>query len=108
MPALIAALIPVTIHRTARPVASASVSAINTRCREVARSQRLPINDISEEEHRLAKLWEDSLGATLDACCAGWIEQPVSGFWLEIDTDAEIIQPYYTQPVIAAFELKNE
>ena len=41
MPALIAALMPVTIHWTAHLVASASVSAINSRCREVAHSQRL-------------------------------------------------------------------
>jgi hypothetical protein len=27
------------------------------------------------QEHRLATLWEDALGATLDACCAGWAEQ---------------------------------
>jgi len=42
MPALIAALMPVTIHWTARPVVSAPVSAMTNRCREVARSQRLP------------------------------------------------------------------
>lgn len=39
-----------------------------------------PINDISEDEHRLARLWEDALGAALDACCADWKNQPMRVF----------------------------
>jgi hypothetical protein len=67
-----------------------------------------PINDITEEEHRLATLWEDALGAALDACCAGWAEQPVRGFWLGIDTGGDTIQPWYVRPPIATFEIKDE
>jgi hypothetical protein len=48
MPALIAALMPVTIHWTARPVVSAPVSAITNPCREVARSQRLPFFSLED------------------------------------------------------------
>ena len=44
MPALITALMPAVIHRTARPVASASVSEITGRCRKVAHSHRLPLS----------------------------------------------------------------
>jgi hypothetical protein len=67
-----------------------------------------PIKDISEEEHRLARLWEDALGAALDACCAGWSDQPMRGFWLGLDAGGEIIQPYYTKPPIATFTLDEE
>jgi hypothetical protein len=67
-----------------------------------------PINDISEEEHRLATLWEGALGAALDACCAGWAKQPVRGFWLGIDTGSEVFQPWYARPPIATNELKGE
>jgi hypothetical protein len=67
-----------------------------------------PINDISEEERRLATLWEDALGAALDACCAGWAEQPVGGFWLGMDTGGDTIQPWYVRPPIATLELKDE
>jgi hypothetical protein len=67
-----------------------------------------PINDISEEEHRLATLWEDALGASLDACCAGRAEQPVRGFWLGIDTGGDTLRPWYARPPIAAFEIKDE
>src|SRR5271155_2596069 len=52
-----------------------------------------PINDITEEERQLATLWEDALGAALDACCAGWAEQPVRDFWPGIDTGGDTIQP---------------
>ena len=41
MPALITALMPAAIHWTARPVASASVSAITSWCRKVVHSHRL-------------------------------------------------------------------
>src|SRR5438128_2008763 len=44
MPALITALMPAAIHWTARPVASASVSAITSRCRKVVHSHRLQSN----------------------------------------------------------------
>ena len=54
-----------------------------------------PINDITEEEQRLTTLWEDALGAALDACCAGWAEQPVRGFWLGIDTGDDTLRPWY-------------
>jgi hypothetical protein len=67
-----------------------------------------PINDISEDEHRLAKLWEDALGAALDVCCAGWSEQPTRGFWLGIDAGGEVIQPYYTKPPTATFALTDD
>jgi hypothetical protein len=67
-----------------------------------------PISDIGEEEHRLASLWEDALGAALDACCAGWNEQPLRGFWLSIDTGTGIIRPRYTEPPIATFRLGDE
>jgi hypothetical protein len=67
-----------------------------------------PINDITEEEHRLATLWEDALGAALDACCAGWAEQPVRGFWLGLDTGGDKLRPWYARPPIAAFEIKGE
>ncbi len=67
-----------------------------------------PINDISEEAHRLAGLWEDALGAALDACCAGWSEQPTSKFWLGIDAGADTIRPWYTEPPIAAFKLADD
>ena len=52
-----------------------------------------PINDITEEEHRLATLWEDALGASLEASCAGWAEQFVRGFWLGIDTGGDTLRP---------------
>ncbi|MCW3476311.1 hypothetical protein [Limobrevibacterium gyesilva] len=67
-----------------------------------------PINDITEEEHRLAKLWEDALSAALDAGCAGWAEEPVRGFWLGIDTGGDTIRPWYVDPPIATFRLKDE
>lgn len=67
-----------------------------------------PINNIAEEEHRLATLWEDALGSALDACCAGWAEQPVRGFWLGIDTGGDTLRPWYARPRIAAFEIKAE
>ena len=67
-----------------------------------------PINDITEEEHRLARLWEDALGAALDACCAGWPEQPRRGFWLGIDAGGDTLRPWYAQPPVATFELKSE
>lgn len=62
-----------------------------------------PINDITAEEHRLATLWEDALGAALDPCCAGWPKQPVRGFWLGIDTGGDTIRPWYARPPIATF-----
>jgi hypothetical protein len=52
-----------------------------------------PINDITDEEHRLATLWEDALGAAFDACCASWAEQSVTGFWLGIDTGGDTLRP---------------
>ena len=67
-----------------------------------------PINDIGEEEHRLATLWEDALGAALDACCAGWDKQPLRGFWLSIDTGTGIIRPWYTKRPVATFKLGDE
>lgn len=67
-----------------------------------------PINDISEEDHRLAKLWEDALGAALDACCADWPKQPTRDFWLGIDTGADTIRPWYKEKPVATFELKGE
>ena len=51
-----------------------------------------PINDITDEEHRLATLWEDALGAAFDACCASWAEQSVTGFWLGIDTGGDTLR----------------
>ena len=44
MPALITALMPAAIHWTARPVASAPVSAITSQCRKVVHSHRLQIS----------------------------------------------------------------
>ena len=67
-----------------------------------------PINDIPEEEHRLATLWEDALGASLEASCAGWAEQPVRGFWLGTDTGGDTLRPRYARPPIATFEIKDE
>ncbi|HEY4041497.1 MAG TPA: hypothetical protein VGM32_06590 [Rhodopila sp.] len=67
-----------------------------------------PINDLTAEQHRLARLWEDALGAGLDACRAGWDKPPIRGFWLGIDTGAGTIQPYHAQLPIATFELKDE
>ena len=67
-----------------------------------------PINDISEQEHRLAKLWEDALGAALDACCAGWSDQPTRGFWLGIGAGGDMIQPWYSNPPVATFKLGDE
>ena len=67
-----------------------------------------PINDITEEEHRLATLWEDALGAALDACCAGWTEQPIRGLWLGIDTGGDTIQPWYARLPIATLKLKDK
>ena len=67
-----------------------------------------PTNDITEEEHRLATLWEDALGAAIDACCADGAEQPVRGFWLGIDTGGDTLRPWYARPPIAAFEIRDE
>jgi hypothetical protein len=67
-----------------------------------------PINDITAEEHRLAALWEDALGAALDACRAGWSAQPASGFWLGLDTGGDTIQPWYVRPPLATFQIKDE
>jgi hypothetical protein len=67
-----------------------------------------PINDITEDEHRLATLWEDALGAALNACCAGWPQQPLKGFWLGIDTGDDTIRPWYAREPIATFELKDD
>jgi hypothetical protein len=67
-----------------------------------------PINHIGDDEHRLAKLWENALGAALDACCADWDKPPVRGFWLSIDADTDTIRPYYSEPPIATFKLKSE
>jgi hypothetical protein len=67
-----------------------------------------PINDITEDEYRLAELWEDALGVALDACCAGWTERPRRGCWLGIDTGGDTLRPWYAGPPIATFELKDE
>jgi hypothetical protein len=67
-----------------------------------------PIDDITDEQHRLAELWEDALAAALDACCAGWAERPLGGFWLGIDTGGDTLDPWYARPPIATSELKDE
>ncbi len=56
MHALITALMPVAIHCTARPIASAPVSAITTQCREVAHSHRLRFKAIATVKAKLKRL----------------------------------------------------
>jgi hypothetical protein len=65
-----------------------------------------PINDITEEQHRLATLWETALSAALDACCAGWSTEPAN-YWLGIDTGADTTRPWYVEKPIATFTLKD-
>ncbi|HEY2614036.1 MAG TPA: hypothetical protein VGI94_24730 [Reyranella sp.] len=66
------------------------------------------VNDLTREQHQLAQLWEDALWAGIDACCAGWEEQPVDDFWLGIDTGIETIRPWYMGLPIATFKLRDE
>ena len=67
-----------------------------------------PINDITDEKHRLAMLWEDALDAALDVCCFGWAEQSEKGFWLGVDTGGDTLRPWYARPPIGTLEIKDE
>jgi hypothetical protein len=66
-----------------------------------------PINDMSLEEHRLAYLWEEAIGAACKACCADWDSQPTS-YWLALDAGAETIRPWHAEPPAAVVTLTDE